>query len=114
MDGRRDEARRSKFSKAILDADQRELLPGTLRNWVRFALRQRGVEERWIQPVVQAVDIHLAEFAEAFDDESSWGPAKEMAAELEARGIDLSDRAAVDDALRELNAGRLARRLLGE
>ncbi|MGH3518978.1 MAG: hypothetical protein ACRDQ7_16460 [Haloechinothrix sp.] len=100
--------------KAVLDAGQRDALPEALRRWVRFALQSRGVEPRWIEPVVQAVDDCLPEFTEAFGDRSAWGPAKQMAAELHARGVDLSDRAAVDDALSQVNAERLARRLLDE
>ena len=54
--------------KAMLDADDRRELPEALRRWVRFALGRRGVEERWIEPVVAAVDEHLPEFEEAFGD----------------------------------------------
>ncbi|MFI5896342.1 hypothetical protein ACIA5D_40210 [Actinoplanes sp. NPDC051513] len=98
--------------KAFLDAEQRASLPGTLRRWLRFALTRRGVPEAWIEPVVAAVDDHLGAFAEAFDDESAGGPAGEIAAELVGRGVDLSDRAAVDQAIRGLNAERSARRLI--
>jgi hypothetical protein len=100
--------------KAVLDGAQREALPSVLRRWVRFALRQRGVEQRWIEPVERAVDAHAPEFAAAFDDRSSWGPAKQIAAELAARGVDLTDPAAVDAAVSALNAERLAQRLLDE
>jgi hypothetical protein len=100
--------------KGVLDAVQRTALPEVLRRWVRFALHRRGVEPGWITPVVEAVDAHLPGFAEAFDDSSAWGPSKQIVAELAARGIDLSDREAVDDAVRALNAERLARYLVGE
>ncbi|MFF3671119.1 hypothetical protein [Microtetraspora malaysiensis] len=76
-----------------------------------YALDERGVDPRWITPVVDAVDAHLREFRQAFDDHTSWGPAKQIAAALTVRGIDLTDRRAVDDAIRALNAERLARRL---
>jgi hypothetical protein len=97
--------------KAVLDADQRSRLPDALRAWVRFALQRRGVDHEWISPVVAAVDENLPEFVAAFDDESSWGPAKEIAAALAGRGVDLADRESVEDALRALNAERLAERL---
>jgi hypothetical protein len=100
--------------KATLDADDRRELPDALRRWVRFALRRRGVDERWIEPVVAAVDEHLPEFEKAFGDPAAWGPAKAIAAEMERRGIDLSDRAAVSDAISAINAENLARRLLDE
>lgn len=80
----------------------------------RFALTRRALEPQWIEPVVAAVDEHVAEFTNAFDDESAWGPAKEVVAELQARGVDPADREAMEDGLRALNAERLARRLLEE
>ncbi|WBB80270.1 hypothetical protein O7606_02510 [Micromonospora sp. WMMD882] len=97
--------------KTILDEAQREALPEVLRRWVRFALGRRGVDAEWIEPVVAAVDIYLPGFLAAVDDESAWGPAKQIAAELTARGVDLSDKAAVDAVIGELNAARLARNL---
>jgi hypothetical protein len=98
--------------KAMLDADDRRELPGALRGWVRFALRRRGVDERWVEPVVAAVDEHLAAFEDAFGDPAAWGPAKAIAAELERRGVDLTDRAATESAVTALNAENLARRLI--
>lgn len=98
--------------KAVLDAAQRAALPDVLRRWVAYALGRRGVDARWITPVVDAVDAHLPAFRQAFDDGTSWGPAKQIAAALTDRGIDLTDRQAVDDAIHALNAERLARRLL--
>ena len=100
--------------KAFLDEGQKAALPETLRRWLSFALRRRRVDPQWVEPVVSAVDTYLPDFTEAVDDESSWGPAKQIAAELGARGIDLSDKAAVDAVIGELNAQRLARRLLDE
>jgi hypothetical protein len=100
--------------KAILDADQRRALPGTLRQWLTFALTQRGLAPQWITPVVEAVDTHLREFRDAFDDHSAWGPAKQIAAALSDCGVDLTDQQAVEDAIHALNAERLARRLTGE
>jgi hypothetical protein len=67
---------------------------------------------RWISPVVEAVDIYLLTFHDAFDDESSWGPAKQITTALTDRGVDLTDRRADDNAIDELNAEQLAYRLL--
>jgi hypothetical protein len=78
--------------KASLDADQRRDLPDVLRAWVRFALEGRGLEERWIVSVEEAVDEFLPEFREAFDDPGAWGPREAIADELIARGIELTDR----------------------
>ena len=100
--------------KAVLDAEQRTALPQVLRHWLRFALRRRGVDPDWITPVTDAVDRNLPEFVDAFDNTAVWGPAKQIAAELAARGVDLTDEDAVDDGVRALNAERLARYLTGE
>jgi hypothetical protein len=98
--------------KAILDPHQRKALPDTLRQWLTFALTQRGIDPQWITPVLEAVDTYLPEFRAAFDDHATWGPAKQIAATLADRGIDLTDRQAVDNAIHALNAERLAQRLI--
>ncbi len=100
--------------KVFLEEADRAALPSVLREWVRFALQRRGVEPRWVDPVVETVDELAPAFAAALDDEAAWGPAKQAVAELTARGVDLSDRAAVDAAVRELNAAHLAESLLPE
>lgn len=100
--------------KAVLDAEQRAALPEVLRRWIRFALCRRGVDLEWITPVVEAVDTYLPGFTDAFDDTAAWGPAKQIAAELAARGVDLSDREAIEGEVRAFNAERLARYLTGE
>ncbi|WP_316783716.1 hypothetical protein [Streptomyces sasae] len=97
--------------KAVLDQEHRMLLPAVLTQWVTFALTERGVEEPWISPVIAAVDAYASAFRAAFDDEEAWGPAKQISAALAARGIDLTDRDAVDAAVRNLNAEQLARQL---
>jgi hypothetical protein len=98
--------------KTILDADQRAALPDVLRAWLRFTLTQRNIDPQWIGPVVEAVDAYLPIFRDAFDDETAWGPAKQVAATLTERGVDLTDRHAVDNAIHQLNAEQLAHRLL--
>ena len=100
--------------KGILDADERRALPEALRQWLTFALAQRGIDPQWISPVVEAVDTHLREFRDAFDDHTAWGPAKQVVAALSDRGVDLTDQQAVKEAIHALNAERLARRLTGE
>jgi len=98
--------------KAILDADQRAALPAVLRRWLRFALTQRDISPEWICPVVDAVDTYLPVFEDAFDNETACGPAKQVAAALTERGIDLTDPHAIDNAIHQLNADQLAHQLL--
>lgn len=97
--------------KAVRDAEQRAALPEVLRRWIRYALKSRGIDQEWIDPVAVAVDVFLPAFNEAFDDTAAWGPAKQIVAELAVRGVDLSDKEALDGAMRGLDAERLARRL---
>jgi hypothetical protein len=97
--------------KVFLDGPRSSALPETLRHWVRFALRQRGVPEAWIAPVAVAVDDYLPAYAEATDDESAWTPTKQIAAELAARGVHPADSAAVDLVTQDINAERLVHRL---
>lgn len=98
--------------KSILDVDQRAALPDVLRAWLRFALTQRDISPDWIGPGVDAVDTYLPVFEDAFDNETAWGPAKQVAAALTERGVDLTDRHAVDNAIHQLNAEQLAHQLL--
>jgi hypothetical protein len=65
-----------------------------------------------VRPVVDAVDTWLPEFESAVDDETSGGPARQIAAELLARGIDPGDKDAVGEVIGRLNAERNARLLL--
>ena len=63
-------------------------------------------------PVVEAVETYLSVFEDAFRNETAWGPAKQVAAALTERGIDLTDQRAVDNAIHQLNAEQLAHQLL--
>ncbi len=64
--------------------------------------------------MVAAVDTFMPEFSASVDDESAWGPAKQIAAALAARGVDVTDKSAVDQVISELNAERVARGLIEE
>jgi hypothetical protein len=70
------------------------------------------VVSAWIGPVLDAVDTYLPVFRDAFDDETTWGPAKQVGAALTERGVDLTDWHAVDNAIHQLNAEQLAHQLL--
>ena len=91
---------------------QRADPPDVLRRWLRFALTQRDTSPEWIGPVLDAVDTYLPVFEDAFDNETAWGPAKQVAAALTERGIDLTDPHAIDNAIHQLNAEQLAHQLL--
>jgi hypothetical protein len=90
--------------KAILEPADRIALPQVLRAWLEFALTRRGIAPEWIDPVVAAVDICLPILDDAIDDETAWGPAKQLANALTHRGVDFTDPDAIGQAIRQLNA----------
>lgn len=47
---------------ARLDEAQREALPDVLQAWLRFALGRRGVPRRWVDPVVDTVEVGMPEY----------------------------------------------------
>jgi hypothetical protein len=100
--------------KTMLDAEQSAAVPAVTRAWVQFALTRAGLEQRWIDPVVAAVDECADEFAEANADEAAWGPSKQVLMDLVARGVDLSDPDELEAGMRAYNAEQLARRALDE
>lgn len=72
-----------------------EWVPDALRAWVRFAGRQKGLAGRLISSTEQEVEANRQEFLRAWDDPSSYGPAKAMVLALTRQGIDPLDRDAV-------------------
>lgn len=50
-----------------LDDDEVTALPDVLRAWLRFALERREVPERWIEPVLDAVDEGMRSYREALE-----------------------------------------------
>jgi len=98
--------------KTVLDSADRQVLPALLAAWVRFALAERGLEDRWISVVVDAVEEDTQDFLDGFDDPSLYGPAQQLASWLSEEGVDLDDQAGMETAVRQWNAMRLARRLV--
>jgi hypothetical protein len=90
--------------KATLDAAEIRALPEVLTAWVRFALTERGLEERWIAETERAVRRFAPEFRRAVTDPSRFGPAKRLAQAMLADGVDLTDQRAVDAWIRAFNA----------
>lgn len=90
--------------KAILEPVSRAALPQVLRAWLEFALTRRGIDPEWISPAVASVDIWLPGLDDAIDDETTWGPAKQVANALIHRGVDFNDPDAIDRAICQLNA----------
>jgi len=60
--------------RVVLEATEREAFPDVLRQWIRFALRKRGLTPWWIDPVTDRIAAHLEAFHEALDAAASAGP----------------------------------------
>jgi hypothetical protein len=90
--------------KTILDAEEIGAVPAVLRAWVAFSLGRAGLEARWIELAVAAVDNYALEFAERSSDESEWGPSKRILAGFLQRGVDITDEDQLAAAIEEYNA----------
>jgi hypothetical protein len=86
-----------------LDEEEQAALPEALRHWVDFALTRRGLAAEWIDPVVGAVYAHAEAFQKAYAAAAE-RDAAELAALLLARGVDLTDEAAVEAELLRMDA----------
>jgi hypothetical protein len=89
--------------KVSLTEAEEEALPRVLEAWVRFALTRRGLEQRFIEEAVGAVDEFTDEFWDLLGDEDRYGPAKSIAQALLADGVDVTDKRAVDAWMKEFN-----------
>ncbi|MGH2747567.1 MAG: hypothetical protein ACRDKB_06550 [Actinomycetota bacterium] len=88
--------------KALLEAPLKGV-PDTVRAWVRFAGRKRGLNESLIEETVTAVERWEREFAKAMKDSTRFGPAKAIVGAMLAEGIELTDQASVDAWIRDFN-----------
>jgi len=99
--------------KTVLDTDRQELLPAVTQAWVGWALRRHGLN------AVDADDAaHVAlevqdEFLRLYDAAEK-SPATAIVERLQAAGIDLTDKEAVDREISAYNAEQVARRALGK
>jgi hypothetical protein len=89
--------------KIAVDGDGFTLLPDVLAAWIRFVGRRRGIPEHSIKDAVEAAHEYAPVMIELSQDPEEWGPAKTMALALQGRGIDITDQAALDDFVDEVN-----------
>jgi hypothetical protein len=66
-------------------------MPDLLRSWVTWAARRASLPAHLVSETLAIIDEVEGEFGEALDDESKWGPAKQVAMRMLAAGIDPSD-----------------------
>jgi hypothetical protein len=89
--------------KVAIDGDGFMMLPDVLVAWIRFVGRRRGIPEEAIAEAVEAVFEHAPEMIEFSQDPEEWGPAKILALGIQQRGIDPTDRAALNAFVDEVN-----------
>ena len=89
--------------KIAADDEAFTLLPDLLAEWIRFAGRHRGIPQVSIDEAAAAAYGYAPEMIELAKDQRNWGPAKTMALAIEQRGIDITDQAALDDFIDEVN-----------
>jgi hypothetical protein len=89
--------------KVAIDGDGFTLLPDVLAAWIRFVGRRRGIPEEAITDATEAAYGYAPEMIELSLDPEEWGPAKTFALAIQQRGIDLTDQAALDDFVDEVN-----------
>ncbi|HZQ84764.1 MAG TPA: hypothetical protein VFA83_08005 [Acidimicrobiales bacterium] len=91
--------------KIAADEDAFTMLPDVLAAWVRFAGRHRGIPEASITEAVKAAYEYAPEMIELARDPANWGAAKTIGLAVQERGIDITDQAALDDFITEVNRG---------
>ena len=90
--------------KVSLFDDEIERLPLMLRAWLSFVGEQRSFDVHLTGEMLSAVDEHAATFRAVIRDETAFGPAKSIAAKMEADGVDFSDPKAVQAWIDDFNA----------
>jgi hypothetical protein len=89
--------------KVAIDGDGFMMLPDVLVAWIRFVGRRRGIPEEAIAEAVEAAYEHAPEMIELAQDPEEWGPAKILVLGIQQRGIDPTDRAALNAFVDEVN-----------
>jgi hypothetical protein len=84
------------------DEEAFALLPDVLAAWTQVG-KLRGIPEPSVAEAVEAVYGYAPEMIELSRDPGHWGPAKTIALAVHERGIDITDQAALDDFLAEVN-----------
>ena len=92
--------------KAILDPEEIGAVPETLRCFVRFSARRKGLADDIVAETLDAVDHFARDFIEGMADDDRAGPAKQILAELRTSGVDLTDQAAIQRWIDQRNAAR--------
>lgn len=93
----------------LLDSDQAAAFPAVLRAFVRFSAERTGLEPAFVEEILATVDETEPAFLERIGDPATAGPAKAALLSLQARGVDLDDVDAINEALEQGSPIRLQR-----
>ncbi len=74
--------------KVMADVAMVDAAPTAIEAWLRFCARTTGLERRWLDEALRALEEFSPELGRALDDEGSWGLAKGL---LSAGGAGLLD-----------------------
>lgn len=85
--------------KLLLGADQVAAFPEAMRAFVLYAAERTGLDQPFVDEIVARIDEMEPEFLDRIGDPSAAGPAKALLSALQAKGVDLSDVDAINEAL---------------
>lgn len=89
--------------KLLLQPAESEAFCDVTRAMVRFAADRTGLADEFVDLVLEAVDHAEPTFRRLIDEPGSAGPAKAILTALQQRGVDMTDRSAIEAALDELD-----------
>ena len=89
--------------KFTLDEADVDRLPVVLRGWLRFAAAERSLADSSLAEMLAAVDEFEPAYRDAMDDPAQAGPAKSIATQMLADGVDLADPEAVQGWIEAFN-----------
>lgn len=95
--------------KVLLGADEAAALPEVVRAFVRFSAERTRIHRTFVDETLASVDEMEPAFLDRIGDPAAAGPAKAVLAALQARGVDLTDVDAINEALQEGVPMELAR-----
>ncbi len=93
--------------KLLLDRNQAAALPGVVRAFVRFSGERTGLDRTFVAETLATVDEMEPAFLDRIGDPGAAGPAKTVLTALQARGVDLTDVDAINEALQQSGPVRL-------
>ncbi|MDQ1391350.1 MAG: hypothetical protein QOF30_327 [Acidimicrobiaceae bacterium] len=89
--------------KVVASEDVFTLMPDVLAAWIRFVGRRRGIPEMAVGESIAAVYDYAPEMMELCRNPANWGPAKTIVYGAQERGIDITDRAALNAFIADVN-----------